>query len=127
MTRADRSNGRLAATLTLCAAATGAAQTLWAAATFGDWLAYAIYAQPIVVSAVLFVVLRAYCTTGRRPFVWLAATIAGLFAVWGFVGGFSLGAGAWPAAWLLVAAVAVAPRGQVGPERSVSCSASRLV
>jgi hypothetical protein len=127
VTDADTSNGRLAAALTLGAACYGVIMGLWWGTEFGGGLAYAIFAQSIVPSAILFVVLRAYCTTGRRWLSLLASAIALLFLAWSVVGALSLAAGAMPAACLLVAAVALTPRGQPSPERSVSCSASRLV
>jgi hypothetical protein len=119
--------GRLAAALTLAAGCYGVAITAWYGTQFGGGFAYAIYAESIVVSALLFVLLRAYCKSGRRSLSVLAATIATLFFVWSVLGALSLAAGAFPAACLLVAAVALTPRGQPSPERSVSCSASRLV
>ena len=127
MTADDIARGRLAATLTLAAGAWGVFLTATAGTQFGGGWAYPLYAQSTVVAAMLFVLLRGYCISGLRSLKALAATFAVLFLVWSVLGALSLAAGAFPAACLLVAAVVLTPRGQRSPERSVSCSASRLV
>lgn len=127
MTAEDIARGRLAATLTLAAGAWGVFLAVTAGTQFGGGWAYALYAQSTVVAAVLFVLLRGYCVSGLRSLRVVAATFAALFGVWSVLGALSLAAGAFPAACLLIAAVALTPRGQRSPARSVSCSASRLV
>ena len=128
MTRGVVTRGRAAFALTLAAGLYGVVLCAWAGTAFGGGCAYAIYAQPIVVSALLFVLLREHCTTGSGAAAFTAALIAALFLVWSVLGALSLAAGSFPAAVLLVLAVAHTPRGGgQTPERSVSCSASRLV
>ncbi|HEV3000658.1 MAG TPA: hypothetical protein VGW75_07955 [Solirubrobacteraceae bacterium] len=118
--------GRAAFTLTVCAGAYGLGLCAWAGTAFGGGVAYALYAQPVVVSALVFVLLRAHCTTGDRLSAYAAATIAVLYLLWSVLGALSLAAGSFPAALLLVVAVALTPSPQTA-ERTVSCSASRLV
>ena len=128
MTDLPVDRGRIACALTLAAGLYGVALCAWAGTTFGGGLAYALYAQPIAVSALVFVLLREHCTSGSHVAGFAAAAIAMLFLAWSVVGVLSLAAGSFPAACLLVAAVALTPRGGgQSPERSVSRSASRLV
>ena len=119
--------GRLAAAMTLAAAIYGELLFVVAGTHFGGGAAYAIYAQPLAVSALVFVLLRDYCTTGSRTAASAAAAVAVAYLAWSVLGALSLAAGSFPAAVLLVAAVALTPGGVAqSPERSVSCSASRL-
>ena len=119
-------SGHAAFTLTVLAGVYGLVLTAFAGTRFGGGVAYAIYAQPVVVSALVFVLLRIHCTTGDRSAAWTAAAISVLFLVWSVLGALSLAAGSFPAAVALVTAVALTPTPQ-REARSVSCSASRLV
>ncbi|HEX8120338.1 MAG TPA: hypothetical protein VF549_03640 [Solirubrobacteraceae bacterium] len=122
MSETDASRGRLAAAMTLAAAVYGVAATLVWGTQFGGGVAYAIYAQPIAVSALLFVLLRLRCTYGSPTASFAAWTLASLFLAWSVLGALSLAAGSFPAATMLVAAVALTPRGDRG-----ACAESRLV
>ena len=112
--------GRAAFTFTASAAVYGLVLLVVAGTAVGGGAAYVLYAQPLVVSALLFVLLRRHCTTGSRAAAYAAATISILFLVWSVVGALSLAAGSFPAAVLLVLAVALTPNPQA---RSVSCRA----
>ena len=120
--------GRIACALTLAAGLYGVVLCAWAGTKFGGGVVYVLYAQPIAASALVFVLLRRHCTTGSSAMGFTAAAVATLFLVWSVLGVLSLAAGSLPAACLLMAAVALTPSGgDQSPERSVSCSASRLV
>jgi hypothetical protein len=74
----------------------------------GPW-SVAITAQPLLVSVVVWVLLRRRCTTGSRIASNAAWTIGAVYVVWSVLGALSLAAGAFPAAVLLLVAVALTP------------------
>jgi hypothetical protein len=122
MTESDVSRGRVAAAMTLAAGVYGVVITIAYGTRFGGGLAYAIYAQPIAMSALLFGLLRVRCTYGSLIASFAAWTLAMLFLLWSVLGALSLAAGSLPAACMLVAAVAFTPRGHRG-----ACAEARLL
>ena len=75
----------------------------------GPW-SLAVTAQPLLLSLVMWTLLRRRCTTGSRTASIMAWTIAGAYLAWSVLGALSLAAGAFPAALLLLLAVTLTPR-----------------
>jgi hypothetical protein len=69
----------------------------------------AITAQPLLFSLLMWALLRRRCTTGSRVATATAWTLATLYVAWSVFAGFTLAAGAFPAAVILLAAVALTP------------------
>jgi hypothetical protein len=67
----------------------------------------AITAQPLLFSLLIWAPLRRRCTTGSRVATATAWTLGTLFLAWSVLGALSLAAGAFPAAVLLLVAVAL--------------------
>lgn len=74
----------------------------------GAWT-LAIFAQPLLVSGLIWRLLRARCQTGSPRATRVAWTVAPVYLAYSVVGGFSIAAGALPAALLLLVAVALTP------------------
>jgi hypothetical protein len=75
----------------------------------GAW-SLAITAQPLLISLLMWALLRHRCTTGSGA-ASLAAWAIGLpYLAWSVAGALSLAAGAFPAAVLLLIAVTLAPQ-----------------
>lgn len=70
-----------------------------------------ITVQPLLISLVIWALLRRRCTTGSRTATIAAWTVGTLYLAWSVLGALSLAAGAFPAAILLLLAVAMTPRG----------------
>jgi hypothetical protein len=119
----ERFRGRLAFVLTLLAALYSLALVVWFVAVWappGDTLlGLAIFVQPLIVSLLMWALLRRRCTTGGSGVSSVAFVLAPLYLVWSVVAGFTLSAGALPAALLLAGAAAAAPRGPARPLRRV--------
>ena len=82
----------------------------------GPW-SLAIFAQPLLMSGLTWHVLRRRCHTGGDMATTIARTFAPVYLVYSIIGGFSLAAGALPAALLIVGAVALTPRGSAPSAR----------
>lgn len=118
--------GRAAFGLTLLAAAYGVALLGWVAvvpAVDGETLlqhggpgSLAITAQPLVFSLGMWVLLRQRCTTGSGMATTTAWALGSLYLAWSVLGALTLAAGAFPAAVLLLFAVALTP----GPDSHVT-------
>jgi hypothetical protein len=67
--------------------------------------------QSLLVSVPVWLLLRRYCLSGEEWTGALAVWLAAPFLGWAILGGFSLAFGTFPAACLLVAGVALTPRG----------------
>jgi hypothetical protein len=69
-----------------------------------------IFGQPLLVSLAVWALLNRHCKTGS----WAAGRVAevgvSLYLVYSILGGFTISAGAFPAACLLLAAVLLTPR-----------------
>jgi hypothetical protein len=112
--------GRAPFGLTVVAVAYGVALLVWVAAVpsidgetlleYGGPWSLAITAQPLVFSLLMWGLLRRRCTTGSRAATAAAWTLGALFLAWSVLGALSLAAGAFPAAALLLVAVALTPR-----------------
>lgn len=112
--------GRAPFGLTLLAVGYGVALLVWVAAApafegetlleYGGPGSLAITAQPLVFSLLMWALLRRRCTTGSRVATVTAWALGTLFLVWSVLGALSLAAGAFPAAVLLLVAVALTPR-----------------
>lgn len=76
---------------------------------YGGPASLAITVQPLVVSLVLWALLRRRCTRGSRPAPRAVWAIAGAYLAWSVLGALSLAAGAFPAALLLLIAVTLTP------------------
>ncbi|MFL5892010.1 MAG: hypothetical protein ACJ75I_04640 [Solirubrobacterales bacterium] len=107
--------------LTMLSAAYGVALLVWVAAVpsspghqtlleYGGPESLLITSQALVFTLVMWALLRRRCTTGSRGATIAARTIGVVFVVWSILGALSLAAGAFPAAVLLLAAVALTPR-----------------
>ena len=116
-----RSRGAAAAGLSILAMAYGAALLVAVAVApaldgesllehGGPW-SLAIFAQPLVASAVVWSLLRRRCHAGGDGVTAAAWSLATVYLVYSVLGGFSIAAGALPAAVLMLLAVAVTPRG----------------
>lgn len=112
--------GRASFGLTLLAAAYGVGLLAWVAAVptvdgetllqYGGPGSLAITAQPLLFSLVMWALLRRRCTTGSRVAATTAWALGSLFLAWSVLGALTLAAGAFPAAVLLLLAVALTPR-----------------
>jgi hypothetical protein len=76
---------------------------------YGGPLSLAITAQPLLVSLIMWALLRRRCTTGDRVATNAARAIAGTYLAWSVLGALSLAAGAFPAAVLLLVAATLTP------------------
>ena len=76
----------------------------------GGLASLAITAQPLLFSVVMWALLRRRCTTGSRMATVAAWALGTLYLAWSVLGALSLAAGAFPAAVLLLLAVALTPR-----------------
>jgi len=74
-----------------------------------------IFGQPLLVSLVVWVLLNRHCKTGNRAAGRVAEVGVSFYVVYSIVGGFTISAGAFPAACLLLAAVLLTPRGTASP------------
>src|SRR3954454_4989136 len=74
-----------------------------------------IFGQPLLVSLVVWVLLNRHCKTGSRAAGQVAEVGGSLYVVYSILGGFTISAGAFPAACLLLAAVLLTPRGTPSP------------
>jgi hypothetical protein len=111
--------GRAAFGLTLLAVSYGVGLLMWVAAVpmidgetllqYGGAGSLAITAQPLVFSLVMWVLLRHRCTTGSGMATAAAWALGSLYLVWSVLGALTLAAGAFPAAVLLLWAVALTP------------------
>src|SRR5438094_685476 len=114
--------GRAAFGLTLAAFVYGVALLVWVVAVpgvqgetlleYGGPWSVAITIQPILFSGAMWWLLHRRCATGSRAATRIAWTAALAFLVWSVLGALSLAAGAFPAAALLLAAVACTPSPQ---------------
>jgi len=112
--------GRVPFGLTMAAVAYGVGLLVWVAAVpafdgetlleYGGPWSLAITAQPLLFSLLMWALLRRRCTTGSRVATTAARALGGLFLAWSVLGALSLAAGAFPAALLLLIAVALTPR-----------------
>lgn len=87
-------------------------QTLFSYA--GPWT-LAIFAQPLALTALMFGLLRARCHTGSPAATTAARSIAIAYLVFSVLGGFTIAAGALPAAFLLALATGFTPEGRPQP------------
>jgi hypothetical protein len=111
--------GRAPFGLTVAALTYSIALLLWVVAVpavdgetlleYGGSASLAITAQPLLFSLLLWGLLRRRCTTGSRVATVTAWTVGTLFLAWSMLGALSLAAGAFPAAVLLLVAVALTP------------------
>jgi hypothetical protein len=111
--------GRAAFGLTVAAFAYSVGLLVWVTAApaingetlleYGGPASLAITAQPLLLSFTIWALLRRRCTTGSRGATAAAWELAALFLAWSVLGALSLAAGAFPAAVLLLVAVALTP------------------
>jgi hypothetical protein len=111
--------GRAPFGVTVAAVAYSVALLVWVAAVpafdgetlleYGGPVSLAITAQPLLFSLLIWALLRRRCTTGSRVAITAAWTLGALFLAWSVLGALSLAAGAFPAAALLLVAVALTP------------------
>jgi len=111
--------GRVPFGLTMAAVAYGVGLLVWVAAVpsiegetlleYGGAWSLAITAQPLLFGLLMWALLRRHCTTGSRVAIAAARALGGLFLAWSLLGALSLAAGAFPAAVLLLVAVALTP------------------
>ncbi len=80
----------------------------------GPWT-LAIFAQPLALTALMFGLLRARCHTGNRVATTAAWSLASVYLLYSVLAGFTLAAGAFPAAFLLALATAFTPEGEPQP------------
>jgi hypothetical protein len=69
----------------------------------------AVTVQPLLVSLVMWALLRRRCSTGSRVASTAGWMIGGMYLVWSALAGFSPAAGALPAALLLLIGVTLTP------------------
>jgi hypothetical protein len=100
--------GRVAAGLTALALAWSVA-LLGFAATALPPLGIAFAAQPLLISALMWALLRRRCTTGSSGATAASRLIAFLYLPWSIVGAVTVAIGAFPAALLLAGAAAITP------------------
>jgi hypothetical protein len=74
----------------------------------GPW-SVAITVQPLLISLLMWGLMRRRCMTGSRAATIASWAIAGLYLPWSVLGALSLAAGAFPAAFLLLIAVTLTP------------------
>jgi hypothetical protein len=111
--------GRVSFGLTAAAVLYSLALLVWVAAIpsidgetlleYGGATSLAITAQPLLVSLVMWALLRRRCTTGSRLASAAALAIAGIYLGWSVLAALSLAAGAFPAAVLLLIAALSTP------------------
>jgi hypothetical protein len=111
--------GREALLLTVVASLYGVALLVWVAAIpsvdgetllqYGGPGSLAITAQPLLFSLLMWALLHTRCTTGSRAATTAAWLLAPLYLGWSVLGALTLAAGAFPAAVLLLAALALTP------------------
>jgi hypothetical protein len=77
-----------------------------------------IFVQPLLVSIAVWALLRRFCTKGGRITEVLVTAFVWLYLAYSFAGGFTISAGAMPAAFLLVIATQFTPRGSTPPAES---------
>ncbi|MEJ7716082.1 MAG: hypothetical protein WKF40_10495 [Thermoleophilaceae bacterium] len=75
----------------------------------------AIFAQPLALTALMFGLLRARCRTGSRAATTAAQAIAIAYLLYSVLAGFTIAAGALPAAFLLALATGLTPEGEPQP------------
>lgn len=97
----------LALLVAIVAAPTVDGQTLL---EYGGFLSLALFAQPLLVTLLLWSLLRERCKRDSAAATAAAWTIASLYLAYSVLGGLSIAAGALPAALLLFVAVSVTPR-----------------
>jgi len=85
----------------------------------GPW-SLAIFVQPLLVSGLMWHVLRRRCHTGSARATTVAWTLAPAYLVYSIVGGFTIAAGALPAALLICLAVALTPRDAAAKARPIA-------
>ncbi|MEA2218421.1 MAG: hypothetical protein QOJ35_1047 [Solirubrobacteraceae bacterium] len=85
----------------------------------GSW-SLAIFAEPLLVSALLWRLLRRRCHTGSDRSTMVAWLLATVYLVYSVLGGLSTAAGAFPSALLIFLAVALTPRAPATDPRSVT-------
>jgi len=112
--------GRTSFGLTVAAVAYSFALLVWVVAApaidgetlleYGGPWSLAITAQPLLFSLLMWALLRRRCTTGSQVATTAARTLGGFYLIWSVLGALSLAAGAFPAALLLLVAVALTPR-----------------
>lgn len=72
---------------------------------------FLIFGQPLVLTAIFWVLLHRYCTTGSETAGKVAHMATPLYFAWSVLAGFTVAAGALPAALLLTLAAWFTPRG----------------
>jgi hypothetical protein len=77
-----------------------------------------IFGQPLVVTLVVWALLNRHCKTGSHTAGTIAEIVASLYIAYSILGGFTISAGAFPAACFLLAAVLLTPRGEPTPSPS---------
>jgi hypothetical protein len=104
-------SGRVAFGLTVVALLYSLALLTWVVTEpwFEAWT-FVIVLQPLVVTAVVWQLLHARCSTGSRVATTAAWLVVSLFFVWSVLGALTLAAGAFPAAFLLLLAAATTPK-----------------
>ena len=80
---------------------------------YGSPWSVAITAQPLLFALLMWPLLRRRCSSGGTLAGATAWALASLFLVWSVIGALSLAAGAFPAAVMLLVAVALTP----GPDQ----------
>jgi hypothetical protein len=111
--------GRAAFALTVVAALYSVGLVVWVCAIpavdgrtlleYGGPASLAITAQPLLLSFVMWGLLHRRCATGSRNATAVARVLGPLYLVWSVLGALTLAAGAFPAALLLLCALALTP------------------
>ena len=78
---------------------------------YGGPLTLVIFVQPLIFSALIWALLRRSCSVSESKACGVATWGSALYLVWSVLGGFTVAAGAMPAAMLLLAAALFTPRG----------------
>ena len=109
----------MAFVLNMAASLYGVALLVWVATVpsvegetllqYGGPESLAITAQPLLFSLVMWGLLHRRCSTGSRTATATACVLAPLYLAWSVVGALTLAAGAFPAAVLLMCALALTP------------------
>jgi hypothetical protein len=117
---AEPERGRIALALTILAIAYGVGLVAWAASVsvvdgetllqYGGPGSLMIVVQPLLLSLLMWALLRHRHTTGSSVAIAAAWVVGALYLVWSVLGALTLAAGALPAALLLLFAVALTPR-----------------